>query len=104
MKDGTPERLTRWMLYLEQPQRLDIDHKVQDDLAWAADEIADSKMSIRGLEKQVSQRGARMQILYKILITNFEDRHYYSTDDKNRHPNISRAEIDDWFDDDGVPL
>ena len=36
----TPERLSRWMLLHEQPERLALEHVAQIDLAWAADEIA----------------------------------------------------------------
>lgn len=35
-----PERLTRWMNGPNKGAYLRLDHPVQDDLAWAADEIA----------------------------------------------------------------
>ena len=40
MNKNTPERLLRWMLLCEQPERLPLEHGAQIDLAWAADEIA----------------------------------------------------------------
>lgn len=61
MTKNTPERLTRWMLPHTQPERLSIDHKVQDDLAWAADEISKLTSMIEnglGFEDLV-QDGAR---------------------------------------------
>ena len=39
MMKHTPERLSRWMLLHEQPERLALEHVAQIDLAWAADEI-----------------------------------------------------------------
>ncbi len=47
MLPNTPERLSRWMLLHEQPERLRLEHEAQIDLAWAADEIATLKSVIQ---------------------------------------------------------
>jgi len=46
MLQNTPERLSRWMLLHEQPERLALEHMAQVDLAWAADEIATLKKAL----------------------------------------------------------
>jgi len=45
------DRLTRWMLESTQPVTycLSIDHPVQEDIAWAADEIKQMKQEIKAL-------------------------------------------------------
>ena len=47
MLPETPERLSRWMLLHEQPERLPLEHEAQIDIAWAADEIAKLKEALK---------------------------------------------------------
>ena len=47
MLPETPERLSRWMLMHEQPERLPLEHEAQIDIAWAADEIAKLRSALK---------------------------------------------------------
>lgn len=53
MAPETPERLTRWMLPVE-GSHLPLDHPVQEDLAWAADEIVRLREALESIRQHGS--------------------------------------------------
>ena len=70
MLSNTPERLSRWMLLHEQPERLPLEHEAQADLAWAADEIA----TLKGREETLeTEKSALTQVVADFLKLHYRE-------------------------------
>lgn len=86
MLPSTPPRLTRWMFAHEQPEHLPLDHKAQEDIAWAADEIAKLCAELARLRKVISQN-------IKDL-TDLANNHQIVVDENDRlHALVGEAQI-----------